>query len=251
MTDVRLVPCLSDNYAVLVHSGDETLLVDAPDAASIKAALAETGWTLTTILITHHHADHVQALEDVRGNARVIGPAGEASRIAGLDQTVSDGETFRAGPFEITAVETPGHTAAPASYVMDGQGIAFTGDTLFAMGCGRLFERDAATMWASLRKLRDLVGDETRIYCGHEYTQKNAQYAHSVLPDDVAIAERLKTVEAARDRGEPTVPTVMGIEKATNPFMRADDPEVARALGMVGADSAEVFARLRKGRDTF
>ncbi len=251
MTDVRLVPCLSDNYAVLVHSGDETFLVDAPDAGSIKAALAETGWTLTTILITHHHADHVQALAEVRGNARVIGPAGEAARIEGLDQTVSDGETFRVGPFEITAVETPGHTSGPASYVMNAEGLAFTGDTLFAMGCGRLFEGDAATMWASLKKLRSAIADETRVYCGHEYTLKNAQYAHSALPDDPAIAERLKTVEEARAAGKPTIPSVMAVEKATNPFLRADEPDVARALGMDGADPAEVFARLRKGRDTF
>ncbi|WMS42885.1 hydroxyacylglutathione hydrolase [Acuticoccus sp. MNP-M23] len=251
MTDVRLVPCLSDNYAVLVHSGDETLLVDAPDADAIQAALAETGWTLTTILITHHHADHVKALAAVRGNAHVVGPRGEAHRIDGLDQTVADGETFSAGPFEILAVETPGHTAAPASYVMNAEGIAFTGDTLFAMGCGRLFEGDAATMWASMRKLRDVVTDETRIYCGHEYTLKNAQYAHSVLPDDAAVAERLASVEADRAEDKPTVPSVMAVEKATNPFLRADDPAVARALGMEGAAPEAVFATLREGRDTF
>lgn len=251
MADVRLIPCLSDNYAVLVHEGNETILVDAPEAGPIEAALAETGWTLTAVLITHHHADHVQALADVRGGARVIGPANEAGKIAGLDETVKDGATFSIGPINVVAIETPGHTAGPLSYYLPDQGIAFTADTLFAMGCGRLFEGTPATMWASLKKLRDALPDEAKIYCGHEYTQTNARYGHQALPEDAAIAERLATVEEARKRGEPTVPTTMALEKATNPFLRADDPAVAEALGMAGADPVDVFAKLRAGRDVF
>lgn len=251
MAEIRLIPCLSDNYAVLVHEGDETILVDAPEAGPIRSALADTGWTLTTILVTHHHTDHVQGIADVKGRARVIGPKGEADRIAGLDATLSDGEETTIGPFRVRCLETPGHTSGPLSYHFPDQGIAFTADTLFAMGCGRLFEGDAATMWSSFRKLRDALPDDTAIYCGHEYTLTNARYAHQTLPDDPAIAERLKVVEAARGRGEPTVPTTMAAEKATNPFMRADDPSVAAALGMAGADPVEVFARLRKGRDQF
>lgn len=251
MADVRLISCLSDNYAVLVHKAGETILIDAPEARPIKAALAETGWTLTAVLITHHHSDHVQALADVRGDATVYGPAGEADRIAGLDRTVKDGDTFQIGPIDITGIATPGHTSGPISYHMPGEGIAFTADTLFAMGCGRLFEGDAATMWGSLKTLRSALPDETEIYCGHEYTHTNARYAHEALPDDAAIAERLKVVEATRARQEPTVPTTMAAEKATNPFLRADDPGVAAALGLAGADPVDVFAKLRKGRDSF
>lgn len=251
MADVRLIPCLSDNYAVLVHRDDETVLVDAPEAAPIRAALQETGWGLTTVLITHHHSDHVQGLDEVRGTATVIGPAGEAERIKGLDRTVADGETFEVGPLKVRAISTPGHTSGPISYHMPEEGIAFTADTLFAMGCGRLFEGDAATMWRSLQSLRAALPDDTAIYCGHEYTLTNARYAHEVLPNDPAIAERLQVVEAARQRHEPTVPTTMAAEKATNPFLRADDPNVADALGMAGADPIEVFAHLRKGRDRF
>lgn len=251
MADVRLIPCLSDNYAVLVHKGDETILVDVPEAGPINAALAETGWTLTTVLITHHHADHVQGLADVRGSARVIGPANEAGKISGLDETVKDGQSFMLGDIAVEAIETPGHTAGPISYFMPGEGLAFTADTLFAMGCGRLFEGKPATMWASLKRLRDALPDETQIYCGHEYTETNVRYAHQALPNDAAVAERLKVVQEARARGEVTVPTTMAIEKATNPFLRADDPAVAEALGMAGADPVDVFTKLRAGRDVF
>ncbi|MEM7696440.1 MAG: hydroxyacylglutathione hydrolase [Pseudomonadota bacterium] len=251
MADVRLIPCLSDNYAVLVHAGDETVLVDAPEEGPIAAALAKTGWTLTTVLITHHHPDHVDALPAVRGTAKVVGPAGEADRIKGLDETVGDGAHFTLGPLDVQVIETPGHTSGPASYFMPGAGLAFTADTLFAMGCGRLFEGDAATMWASFLKLRAALPDETQIFCGHEYTLTNARFAAQTLPDDAAIAERFATISAMRERGEPTVPTTMALEKATNPFMRADDPAVASALGMAGAEPAAVFAKLRQGRDGF
>ncbi|WP_420393432.1 hydroxyacylglutathione hydrolase [Acuticoccus sp.] len=251
MAEVRLIPCLSDNYAVLVHEGDETVLVDAPEAGPIRAALDETGWRLTTVLITHHHTDHVQAIDDVKGDATVVGPAGEADRIRGLDRTIADGETFTLGPLTVQAIQTPGHTSAPLSYVMPEEGIAFTADTLFVMGCGRLFEGDAATMWRSLQALRAALPDDTAIYCGHEYTLTNARYAHERLPNDAAVAERLKVVEAARERGEPTVPTTMAAERSTNPFLRADEPAVADALGMAGADPIEVFAELRRGRDNF
>jgi hydroxyacylglutathione hydrolase len=251
MAEVRLIPCLSDNYAVLVHAGDETVLIDAPEAGPINAALAETGWRLTTILITHHHSDHVQAIAAVKGDAKVIGPKGEASRIAGLDETIDDGAVLALGPLTVEAIATPGHTSAPLSYYFRDEGIAFTADTLFAMGCGRLFEGDAATMWSSLKRLRDALPDDTEIFCGHEYTLTNARFGHQMLPGDTAIAERLKVVEAARARGEPTVPTTMAAEKATNPFLRADDPAVAEALGLAGAEPVAVFAHLRKARDSF
>lgn len=251
MAEVRLIPCLSDNYAVLVHAGEETILVDAPEAAPIQAALSDTGWTLTSVLITHHHADHAQALPDVRGSAKVYGPASEASRIAGLDETLPDGCDITVGGVRVLGIETPGHTSGPLSYHLPDEGIAFTGDTLFAMGCGRLFEGDAATMWGSFTRLRDALPDDTRIFCGHEYTLTNAKFAHQALPDDQAIADRLAEVEAMRAAGNPTLPTTMAAEKATNPFMRSDDPSVATALGLQGADPVTVFAKLREGRNAF
>lgn len=254
MAETRLIPCLSDNYAVLVHGADGgTLLVDAPDAKAVLAALQETGWRLSAILVTHHHADHIQGLAEVKNatGAQAVGPAGEAGRIDGLDRTVRDGERFEAGGFAIEAIETPGHTFAPISYVLPEEGLAFTGDTLFAMGCGRLFEGDAATMWRSLKSLRARLGDDTRIFCGHEYTLKNAEYAASLGADVPAIGERLARVRAARERGEPTIPTTMGEEKATNPFLMADDPRMAAAVGRAGAAPEEVFADLRRGRDGF
>ncbi|MEM8552232.1 MAG: hydroxyacylglutathione hydrolase [Pseudomonadota bacterium] len=251
MAEVRLIPCLSDNYAVLLHEGDQTILVDAPEAAPINAVLANEGWSLTSILITHHHPDHVQAIAGVKGGATVYGPKAEAHRIDGLDTLLEDGETIHLGDVRVDCIETPGHTKNPLSFHLPDQAIAFTADTLFAMGCGRLFEGDPATMWASFVKLRARLPDETKIYCGHEYTLTNARFAHQALPDDAAIGARLKAVEEARAAAEPTVPTTMAAEKATNPFMRADDPSLARALGLEGAGPAEVFAKLRAGRDTF
>ncbi|MEM8663970.1 MAG: hydroxyacylglutathione hydrolase, partial [Pseudomonadota bacterium] len=203
------------------------------------------------VLITHHHADHVQALGDVRGNAVVYGPKGEASRIGGLDETLEHGATLTFGDLVVEAIATPGHTAHPLSYFVPEAGIAFTADTLFAMGCGRLFEGDAATMWTSLKKLRERLPDDTQVFCGHEYTLTNARFAHEALPDDPAIAERLGALRAAREKDEPTIPTTMALEKATNPFLRADDRSVAAALGMEGADPVDVFAKLRRGRDAF
>lgn len=254
MAETRLVPCLSDNYAVLVHdAGGDTLLVDVPDADAVLDALRETGWRLTAILLTHHHADHVQGLAAVKAatGAEAIGPAAEAGRIEGLDRTVGDGDRFAVGAFEIEAIETPGHTAGPVSYYLPKEKLAFTGDTLFAMGCGRLFEGDAATMWASLEALRERLPDDTRIFFGHEYTLKNAEYAASLGADVPAIDERVAAVRALRERGEPTIPTDMAAEKATNPFLMADDPRMAAAVGRAGAAPAEVFAALRRGRDGF
>ncbi|MEM9221866.1 MAG: hydroxyacylglutathione hydrolase [Pseudomonadota bacterium] len=251
MAEVRLITCLSDNYAVLVHKDGETVLVDAPEAGPINDALAAEGWTLSSVLITHHHRDHVQALPEVRGSARVYGPRAEAARIQGLDETLNDGETFHLGPIRVVGIATPGHTSGPLCYHMPDEGLAFAGDTLFAMGCGRLFEGDAATMWSSIKRLRATLPDDTEIYCGHEYTMTNARFAHQALPDDAAIAARLAQVEKTRGEQMPTVPTTMAQEKATNPFMRADDPAVASALGMVGADPVDVFAKLRAGRNEF
>lgn len=252
---VRLVPCLGDNYAVLVHdpSDGTTLLVDAPEAAPILAALDETGWRLGHVLLTHHHADHVQALGAIKAatGAAAIGPAGEADAIAGLDRSVGGDERFVLGDIAIETILTPGHTRAPLSYYLPGEAIAFTGDTLFALGCGRVFEGTMEQMWASLLALRTRLPPQTRLYCGHEYTLSNARFALSVDPDNAALVARADIVEAERKAGRPTVPSTMAEEIATNPFLRADDPALARRLGLAGAPAAEVFAALRKAKDTF
>jgi len=253
--DIRLIPCRSDNYAVLLHDpdGGTTVLVDAPEAAPIAAVLDETGWSLSHILITHHHPDHVEGIAELkaRNGATVIGPHNEASRIDGLDELLSDGDSATIGAWGVRAIETPGHTSGPLSYWFPDLGVAFTGDTLFALGCGRLFEGDAATMWASLATLRQVLPDDTRIYCGHEYTQKNAEFATSVDPDNRVLADRRSAVEEARSRGEPTVPSTMAEEKATNPFLRADDPALAAHIGLDGEPPEAVFKELRARRDTF
>jgi len=252
---IRLIPCLSDNYAVLVHDPAKatTLLVDAPEAGPVLAALAETGWPLTHVLITHHHGDHVQGLGEIKRatGALAIGPAAEAARIAGLDRTAVDGERLVLGGILVEAIATPGHTAGPLSYLLPEAGLAFTGDTLFALGCGRVIEGTMDEMWASLHTLRERLPPTTRIYCGHEYTLANARFALSVDPDNAALAARQKAAEEARAAGRPTLPTDMASERLANPFLRADDPGLAARLGLVGALPARVFAELRTRKDQF
>lgn len=253
--ETRLIACLDDNYAVLVHDRADgtTLLVDAPAAAPILAALAETGWRLGHVLITHHHGDHVQALAEIKRatGAEAIGPAAEAAKIAGLDRTLADGERVTLGGIAVEAIATPGHTLGQLAYLLPDADVAFTGDTLFVMGCGRVFEGTMAQMWASLLTLRERLAPTTRVFCGHEYTLSNARFAVSVDPGNAALAERLKEVEALRAVGAPTVPTDMARERATNPFLRADDPALAAAVGLPGAPAAEVFAELRGRKDRF
>jgi len=253
--EVHQFPCLSDNYAVLVHNPATatTLLIDAPDEAAIRAALAGTGWPLTHILVTHHHWDHTQAIAALKTETgcRVIGPAAERAKIETLDDTIEDGDVLDLGGIEVRAIATPGHTLGQISYYMPDPGIAFTGDTLFSLGCGRLFEGDAKTMWASMRRLMERVPEATAIYCGHEYTLANAKFAITVDPDNAALRDRLKDVETLRAAGKPTLPTTMGLEKATNPFLRADDGGIRAHLGMAGADDAAVFAEIRTRKDNF
>lgn len=253
--EIRQVPCLGDNYMVFVRHGasDTTLVVDVPDADAAKAALAETGWRLTHILVTHHHADHTQGIPALKAatGAAVVGPAAEADRIPGIDQKVSDGETFALGGIRLEAISTPGHTLGQVSYYLPDAGVAFTGDTLFSLGCGRVFEGSMDDMWRSLLKLRRRLPAETKVYCGHEYTQSNARFALSVDPRNAALQAQAKAVEAARAEGRPTLPTDMASECAANPFLRADDPALAAAVGLGGAEPARVFAELRTRKDHF
>jgi hydroxyacylglutathione hydrolase len=251
--EIRLVPCLSDNYAVILRdpASGAVILVDAPEAARIERALEAEKWKLSHILVTHHHGDHVQGIPALkqRYGATVIGPK-EAEKGGMLDQVVGEGDTVKVGSLEARVLETPGHTAGHIIYIFDREKLLFAGDTLFAVGCGRAIERPAAVLWNSLLKFRDLPGD-TKMYCGHEYTLANARFAVTVDPRNAALKARLADLEKTRAAGKPTLPSTMAEERATNPFLRADDPAVAEAVGMKGADAAKVFTEIRERKNSF
>ncbi len=252
--DVRLVPCLSDNYAVILHdrATDATAVIDAPDAKPIEKALDAEGWKPTHILITHHHGDHVQGIPALKKKygATVVGPRAEAAQIPQIDVEVGPADPVAVGGMIARVIETPGHTAGHIVYMFDAEKMLFAGDTLFALGCGRPFERPAPVLWASLLKLRQLPGD-TKLYCGHEYTLANARFAVTADPRNAALARRRADIEAMRAAGKPTLPSTIADELRTNPFLRADDPAVAEAVGMKGADPAAVFTELRERKNNF
>lgn len=245
-------PCLSDNYGVLVHDPEAnvTASIDAPEATAVSAALAEKGWSLTHILNTHHHHDHTGGNLALKAetDCTIVGP--KVSDIPGLDVGVGDGDTYTFGTTDFAIIETPGHTVDHITYYSAASGVAFAGDTLFALGCGRVFEGTPPQMWQSLKKLMALP-PETVIYCGHEYTQSNARFAVTVDPGNEQLKARAADIDAARSRGEATVPTTIALELATNPFLRAGDPDVQATLGMTGADEADVFAEIRRRKDNF
>lgn len=254
MIEVEQFLCRSDNFGLLVRepSSGMTALVDAPEEAAILAAIERTGWRPSLILTTHHHGDHVEAnlaLKE-RFGLEIIGPAAEAAKIPGIDRQVKEGDTIAFGNETIRAIETPGHTAGHVSYYFPASGVAFTADTLFALGCGRLFEAPAPVMHTSLEKLRALP-PETIVYCGHEYTLANARFALTVDPDNAALKARAAKIEALRAEGRATLPTTIGEELATNPFLRWDDPAICRHLGMEKASDAEVFGEIRARKDKF
>jgi len=252
---IELLPILSDNYAYLLHDPAEGTsgVVDPGEAGPVLAALRERGRGLDLILCTHHHGDHVAgvaALKQAFGGCRVVGPAGEAARIPGLDQGVAEGDEVLFGNARLRVIETPGHTRGHVSFHDPEAAAVFCGDTLFALGCGRLLEGDAPTMWRSLAKLAALP-EETRVYCGHEYTQSNARFALTVDPDNAAMIDRAVGVDRARAAGRPTVPSTIGEERATNPFLRAGDPAIRAKLGMPDAADEQVLGELRRRKDHF
>jgi len=246
--------CRSDNFGVLVRDQTSglTALIDAPQEAAIVAAIERTGWQPTLILTTHHHGDHVEANLALkkRYGLTIIAPAAEASKIPGVDRTVAEGDVIDFAGEQVRVIETPGHTAGHVSYHFPESRVAFTGDTLFALGCGRLFECPPDVMHASLAKLAALPADTT-VYCGHEYTLSNARFAITVDPDNEALAARAKQIEGLRTAGKPTLPTTIGEELATNPFLRAGDVSIRKHLAMADATDAEVFAEIRKRKDKF
>jgi hydroxyacylglutathione hydrolase len=244
----------SDNIGYLVHdqASGRTAAIDAPEAGPIRAALEQRGWTLTDIFITHHHIDHVEAIAELKQafGTRVVGPRDEADKIEGLDELVGDGDTLELGETQFAVMATPGHTLGHVVFYDAEGGHLFSADALFSLGVGRMFEGTPGPMWAGLKRLRELP-DDTLVYCGHEYTQSNAKFALSIDPDNAALKTRAAEVESLRAAGRPTIPFNLGEDKKVNPFLRADAPELARHYGLDGADPAEVFAAIRKGKDTF
>ncbi len=247
--------CLTDNYGVLVHDPEtrRTASIDAPEAAPILRALDEQKWTLSDILVTHHHADHTQGIAELKRaypGARVVGPAKEADKItrtAGierLDGEVGEGDFVMVGVLKAQVLDTPGHTSGHVSYYFKQHDLLFAGDTLFALGCGRPIEEHPRVLYRSLLKLARLPGS-VQVYCGHEYTLANAKFALSVDGGNELLNERAKEIERRRSAEELTLPTTISLERATNPFLRAEETEVKAAVGMAGADGVEVFAELR------
>lgn len=251
---ITIVPCLKDNYAYLLAAPGTGLcaVVDPSEPEPVLKALKEHGLSLTHILNTHHHWDHTGgnlALKKETG-AEIVGPGKDRDRIPGIDTGVDESAPWQFGPHQVSILEIPAHTRGHIAFVFRDENVVFTGDTLFAMGCGRLFEGDAATMWASLSKLKTLP-DSMRVYCGHEYTLSNARFAMTLEPGNTELAARTKTVTALREKGETTMPTTIGLEKKTNPFLRPDSPEIRATLSMQNADDVAVFAEIRSRKDNF
>jgi hydroxyacylglutathione hydrolase len=246
--------CRTDNYGVLVHDDESgaTASIDAPDADTIRSELQRRDWRLDTILTTHHHGDHVagnRALKEAFG-CTIVGPASEAAKIPGIDRPVNEGAHLPLGGHGVLVLATPGHTLGHVSYFLAAARAVFVGDTLFAMGCGRLFEGTAEVMWGSLSRLRGLP-EGTQVYCGHDYAASNARFALTIEPHNAALAARAKNVAASAARGGLTPPTTIGLERTTNPFVRADEPAVRAQLHMTSAAPHEVFAEIRRRKDAF
>lgn len=252
--EIAVIACLEDNYAYLIADTDtgEAVLVDVPEAAPINAALAGKGWTLKTVLLTHHHPDHVQGLDALtqRATAQVIGAAADAHRLPPLDVSVNDGDTFDVLGCETHVLDVSGHTLGHVAFHIPAIGAVFTADSLMALGCGRLFEGTPPQMHASLSKLAALPED-TMVYSGHEYTATNARFALTIEPQNADLISRSDAITQARASNQPTVPSSLSIERATNPFLRAHIPRIAENLGMAGADPVDVFTEIRKRRDSF
>jgi hydroxyacylglutathione hydrolase len=250
--EIRTFPCLSDNYGYLIHDAatKSTASIDAPEAGAIIKALERESWKLTDILITHHHHDHVGGVAELKQKygCRVVAPHDKTTKIANVDLRAGNGDVVKVGNLLARVLETPGHTLDHISYVFDGEKALFAADTLFSIGCGRVFEGNAPMMWESLLKLRALP-DDFKLYCGHEYTASNVKFALTVDGDNPALQTRAAEVSRLRADSKPTIPTLLGEEKKANVFLRADDPQVAIKLHMKGASPADVFGELRERKN--
>lgn len=254
MLTIIQIPALNDNYIYLLHDPQSgaTAAVDPALAEPVLDALNRRGWSLTWVLNTHHHGDHVGgnlALKAATG-CKIIAGVNDRHRIPGIDLAVTEHDPLTLGEHRIRVIDTPGHTSGHIAYHVVDNGLLFCGDTLFALGCGRLFEGSAEQLWQSLQKLAALPG-ETRVYCAHEYTQNNGYFALSVEPDNAALQQRMRQVEQLRARQAPTVPSTLAEELATNPFLRANCASVKAALAMTDAEPSAVFKRLRAMKDVF
>ena len=252
--EIHQFEALSDNYGYLVHDPDTgaTAAIDTPEVAAIEKALAEKGWKLTHIFNTHHHFDHAGGNAELKAqyHCQVVGPKGEKDLIPGIDRAVGQDDIVELGSKQARVIEVPGHTRGHVAYSFADDHVVFVGDTLFALGCGRLFEGTPQQMWASLSKLMELP-DDTTVYCAHEYTQANARFALSVEPHNATLVARAKEIDEKRARGEWTVPTTIGLEKATNPFLRPDSTDLRITVGLVDAADVDVFAETRHRKDNF
>lgn len=254
MLTLVTIPCLTDNYAYLLHDDDtrETALVDAPDATPILNELSKRDWTLTEIWLTHHHWDHVDGVADLVAatGANVVGAKADAHRLPELARAYQDGDSFQFAGHEVQVMDVSGHTVGHIAFYVPDASAAFTADSLMALGCGRLFEGTPDQMWASLSRLSKLPAD-TLICSGHEYTASNAAFAATIEPDNSALQKRAQDIKQTRAKGLPTVPSRLSDELATNPFLRAHLSEVKSALHMEAVPDAEVFAEIRRRKDNF
>src|SRR3954447_8575618 len=250
--EIRTFTCLNDNFGYLIHDVETkaTASIDAPEAGPIIAALEREGWQLTDILITHHHGDHVGGVAELKRkyNCRVVAPHDKTTAIANVDLRVANADVVKVGHLLARVVETPGHTLDHVSYVFDNEKTLFAADTLFSIGCGRVFEGTYPMMWDSLLKLRALP-DDFRLYCGHEYTAANVKFALTIEPNNPNLKARAEEVARLRAAGQPTIPTLLGDEKKANVFLRADEPAVAASVHLKGASAAQVFGELRERKN--
>lgn len=254
MLSILLVPVLNDNYIYLLHESDsgETAVVDPAVSAPVLDALQQQGWQLDYIFNTHHHGDHVGAnlqLKQLTG-CKIIGAAADKARIPGIDMEVKEGDLIQLGNHSFQIMDTPGHTLGHIVYYCADSQALFCGDTLFSLGCGRLFEGSAEQMWHSLQKLKALPA-ETGIYCAHEYTAANGRFALSVDPDNSQLQQRIAQVAELRQQNLPTLPSTIGLELVTNPFFREHDASIRRNIDMTGQSDVAVFSKLRLLKDQF
>ena len=252
MLEIHQFPCLSDNYGFLLHdpASGETACIDTPDAEAYLREAAAKGWRITQIWNTHWHPDHAGGNAAIKAatGCRITAPKVDAPKIAGIDRTVADGDVVSLGEWNARVIDVGGHTLGHVAYHLPEAGIAFVGDSLFALGCGRMFEGTAPQFWASLSRLKALP-PETTLFCAHEYTQSNARFALHADPDNVELQLYAREIDDRRARREATVPTKLERELLTNPFLRADREDLRNRWG--GTTAAETFAKLRAAKDSF
>jgi hydroxyacylglutathione hydrolase len=252
--EIVRIPVLSDNYVWLMREPQSGCVgvVDPAVAGPVLAEADKRDWKITHILNTHHHGDHVGGNREIKEatGCTIVGLGRDKARIPGIDVTVEDGDRYRFGEAEAEVIFVPGHTIGHCAYAFREQRALFCGDTLFALGCGKMFEGTPQQFWTSLDRLRALP-DDMRVYCAHEYTQSNARFAVTIETDNRQLMARSAAIDAARARGEATVPSLLGEEKQTNPFLRVDKPSVQKAVGMPGGDPIHVFAEVRHRKDVF